>query len=200
MCITFLSFPGIFHCSDEKQVTDIIGQSYEVDGNSMHNDGADDNPLSWEHTFGRHRVSYCIFCRWVMKDTLFLRSIQLVVPGVSCTLVNIEGFNMPAGVNKVTQLAHFLRKTLCLGACALCQLIKQVCTCLTWFLCDWFVTDCVCQTIILMKILCVFSVTQKSMTYFQGWLPTCSWYCNVWFKVRLYQQDGWRSIVWFFCL
>ena len=45
-CITFFSFPGIFHCSDEKQVTDITGQSYEVDGNSMHNDGADDNPLS----------------------------------------------------------------------------------------------------------------------------------------------------------
>lgn len=70
-----------------------------------------------------------------MKTTLFLRSIQLIVPGVSCTLVNIKGFNVPTDVNKVTQLAHFLRKTLCLGACALSQLIKQVHTCLR---CGWF--------------------------------------------------------------
>lgn len=68
------------------------------------------------------------------------------MPRVSCTLVNIEGFDVSTDVNKVTQLAHFLRKTLCLGACTLSQLIKQVCfemTPITY----GFVDKCVCQTI-----------------------------------------------------
>lgn len=57
-----VSFAGILYCSDEKQVADIVSQSYKVDGNSMHDDGTDDYSLSREHIFERHRVRV-LFCR-----------------------------------------------------------------------------------------------------------------------------------------
>ena len=49
------------------------------------------------------------------------------MPEVKSTVVNIEGFKVPSDVNKVTQLAYFLRETLHLGASALHQLVMQVC-------------------------------------------------------------------------
>ncbi len=55
------------------------------------------------------------------------RSIQLSLPEVKSSVVNIEGFKVPSDVNKVTQLAYFLRETLHLGASALHQLVMQVC-------------------------------------------------------------------------
>ena len=56
----------------------------------------------------------------------FSRAVKLSVPEVRCALVNLQGFNMPNDIDKVTQIAYFFRETLHLGACALSQLIKQV--------------------------------------------------------------------------
>ena len=58
---------------------------------------------------------------------LFFRSIELSVPEVNCTLVNVQGFKVATDVDKVTQLANFLHKALYLGASALNQLVMQVC-------------------------------------------------------------------------
>lgn len=95
----------------------------------MHNDGADDHSVSREYILGRHRVNTTLFVIPLGKFLFgFNRSIQLSVPEVKSTVVNIEGFKVPSDVNKVTQLAYFLRETLHLGASALHQLVMQVCT------------------------------------------------------------------------
>ena len=73
--------------------------------------------------YEKRSVLICTVQRLV--KTLY-RSIQLSVPEVKCALVNLQGFKVPKDADKVTQLAHFIRETLRLGACALSQLVTRV--------------------------------------------------------------------------